>query len=84
MDAAVGPGIPIVNMGIGSAERGGFDVNDGVRWSRRRIGAIGVGQPRLCRSFDKRTHSPIITSVREMPSRTENVTECVVERAMSQ
>ena len=38
VDAAVGPGIPIVNMGICSAERGGCDADDSVgrAWFRFR------------------------------------------------
>ena len=41
MDAAVRPGIPIVNMGIGSAERGGCDADDGVGRAWFRIRPVG-------------------------------------------
>ena len=75
MDTTVSPGIPIVNMGIGSAQGGGFDLDDGVRWTRCGIGPLDVGQARLCRGFDKRAHGPIITRAHEMPSRTENLSK---------
>ena len=41
LDAAVRPGIPIVNMGIGPAERGGCDTDDGVGRARFRIRPVG-------------------------------------------
>ncbi len=43
VDAAMRPGIPIVNMGICPAERGGCDADDGVGRARFRIRPVGGG-----------------------------------------
>jgi len=60
LDAAVGPRIPIVNVGIGSTERGGGDADDSISRARFRIRPVGGGQPWLCRRLDERTHGPIV------------------------
>ena len=60
VDAAVGPRVPIVNMGIGPAERSGGDADDriGAAWLWIRAGA--EGQSRLRRCFDKSPHGFIV------------------------
>ena len=63
VDAAVRPGIPIVNMGIRPAERRGGDADDGIGKTRLRIRPVGGGQPWLCRCFDERTHDIIVYHV---------------------
>ena len=60
VDAAVRPGVPIVNMSIRSAERGGGDADDGIGRTRFRIRPVGGGQPWLCRCLDERTHGLIV------------------------
>jgi hypothetical protein len=63
MDAAVGPRIPIINMGIRPAERGGFDTDDCIGQARSRIRPVDGGQPWLRRCLDERTHGPIVYQV---------------------
>jgi hypothetical protein len=60
MDSAVCPRIPIINMGIRPAERGGCDADDCIGGARFRIRPIGGGQPWLCRCLDERMHGPIV------------------------
>ena len=60
VDAAVCPGIPIVNMGIRPAERGGCDADDRIGGARFRIRPVGGGQPWLSRCLDERTHGSIV------------------------
>src|SRR6267143_1031959 len=60
VNAAVSPGIPIINMGIRSAERSGCDADDRIGVARFRIRPVGNGQPWLSRGLDERTHGPIV------------------------
>src|SRR5262249_8137117 len=60
VNAAMRPGIPIVNMRIRPAERGGGDADDGIGETRCRIRSVGGGQPWLCRRLDERTHELIV------------------------
>jgi hypothetical protein len=64
----VSPGIPVIDVGIGSAERGRFDADDGVVGAGCWVLAFGVREAGLGGSFDERTHRSIITRRREMPS----------------
>ncbi len=60
VDAAMRPGIPIVNMGIRPAERGGGDADNGIGRARFRIRPVGGGQSWLCRCLNERTHESIV------------------------
>ena len=68
MDPTVGPGVPIVDVSISSAERRRFDPDHGVVGAGHWVLAFGVRQARLGSRFDECTHGPIITRWREMPS----------------
>ena len=56
----MGPGVPIVNVGIGPTEGGGFDADNGIGAARFRVRPVSGGQSGLCGCFDERTHGPIV------------------------
>ena len=77
VNPAVCPGIPIVNMSICSAERGGRDADDRIGGTRFRVRPVGDGQPWLRGCFDERTHNPIVYQVVDSayPSRKNGLRE---------
>ena len=62
----MGPGVPIVNVGIGPTEGGGLDANDRIGAAWFRVRPVSGGQSRLCGCFDERTHEPIVYQLRDL------------------
>ncbi len=69
VDAAMSPGIPIIDVGVSAAERGGLHADDGVVRSGSRIRAGGGDQPGFRRHFHKSPHASLYNTRPILPNR---------------
>lgn len=70
MNAAVRPGVPIVDMGVGAAQRRRFDADDGVMRSRCWIGTCRRGETGFGCRLDQGAHESIVSQSPLLAQRT--------------
>src|SRR5262249_25764440 len=61
MNTALGPGVPVIDVGISAAERGGLDADDGLVRPRCRVRTARCCQSWSCTGLDQRAHVTIVS-----------------------
>src|SRR5262249_24102820 len=63
MNTALGPGVPVIDVGVCAAERGCLYADHGLGRSRRRVRTGRCCQSWSCTSLDQRTHVTIVSQL---------------------